>query len=65
MIPETLSILAALQINKPVEEVFEAIVDPEKMTQYFISESTGRMETGATIIWKFPVFEILISLHLQ
>lgn len=58
MVPETLSILAALQINKPVKEVFEAIVDPEKMTQYFISESSGRMEKGKTIVWKFPVFEI-------
>lgn len=47
---------ATIQIQKPVEEVFEGIVDPEKMTNYFISESSGRMETGAELTWKFPEF---------
>ncbi|MBP0612372.1 SRPBCC domain-containing protein [Chryseobacterium sp. cx-311] len=47
---------ATLQIQKQHEEVFEAIVNPEHMTQYFISESSGRMETGKDIVWKFPEF---------
>jgi len=54
---ETLEIKAAIQIRKPVHEVFEAIINPEKMTNYFISESTGRMEEGKNIIWKFPEFK--------
>ncbi len=48
---------ASLQILKPVEVVFEAIVNPEKMTNYFISESTGPMEVGKEVLWKFPEFE--------
>ncbi len=47
---------ASIQIQKPVEEVFEGIVNPEKMTKYFISESSGRMESGKELIWKFPEF---------
>ena len=47
---------ATIQIQKPVEEVFEGIVNPEKMTNYFISESSGRLETGKEVIWKFPEF---------
>lgn len=47
---------ATIQIQKPVEEVFEGIVNPEKMTKYFISESNGRMETGKVLNWKFPEF---------
>lgn len=47
---------ATMQIQKPIEEVFEGIVNPEKMTKYFISESNGRMETGKELIWKFPEF---------
>src|SRR6187431_687426 len=47
---------ATIQIQKPIEEVFEGIVNPEKMTNYFISESSGRMETGKELIWKFPEF---------
>ena len=45
---------ATLQIQKPISTVFEAIVNPEKMTNYFISESTGRMETGKELVWAFP-----------
>ncbi|MBK8983747.1 MAG: SRPBCC domain-containing protein [Ignavibacteria bacterium] len=52
-----LEVNAAIQIQKPVSEVFEAIVDPEKMCNYFISESTGRMDEGENLIWKFPEFE--------
>ena len=47
---------AALQIQKPIEEVFEGIVNPMKMTKYFISESSGRMESGVEVMWKFPEF---------
>lgn len=47
---------ATIQIQKPVDEVFEGIVNPEKMTNYFISESSGRMEAGEDLTWKFPEF---------
>ena len=47
---------ATLQIQKPIEEVFEGIVNPMKMTKYFISESSGRLESGGEVIWKFPEF---------
>jgi len=47
---------ATIQIQKPIEEVFEGIVNPQKMTKYFISESSGRLEKGKELIWKFPEF---------
>lgn len=53
---------ATIQIQKPIEEVFEGIVNPEKMTNYFISESNGRLETGKELIWKFPEFPIEVHL---
>jgi uncharacterized protein YndB with AHSA1/START domain len=51
-----LTIKAAIQIQKPIAEVFEGIVNPVKMTQYFISESTGWLEEGKEIRWKWPEF---------
>ncbi len=48
---------AAIQIQKPIEDVFEGIVNPAKMTNYFISESSGRLEAGKEVIWKFPEFD--------
>ena len=53
----TLEIKTAIQIQKPVHDVFEAIIDPGKMCNYFISHSTGRMEAGKEIFWKFPEFD--------
>ena len=47
---------ATIQIQKPIEEVFEGIVNPSQMTKYFISESSGRLETAKEVIWKFPEF---------
>lgn len=55
---QPLEIKAALQIQKPVHEVFEAIVDPVHMSLYFISDSTGRLEEGKELIWHFPEFTI-------
>jgi uncharacterized protein YndB with AHSA1/START domain len=47
---------AFIQIQKPITEVFEGIVNPSKMTNYFISESNGRLDAGKNLIWKFPEF---------
>lgn len=62
---KTLDIKTAIQILKPVNEVFEAIVDPDKMTNYFISKSTGRMEEGKRIIWKFPEFDLEFPIRVS
>ena len=55
---EKLEIKAGLQILKPVSEVFDAIVDPDKMKNYFISYSTGFMNEGETVTWKFPEMDM-------
>ena len=52
-----LEINTSIQILKPIEEVFEAIIDPNKMSNYFIAEGSGIMEEGKEIEWKFPEFE--------
>lgn len=54
---DQLEIKTAIQISKLKTEVFDAIVNPEKMSNYFISESTGNMAEGESITWKFPEFE--------
>jgi uncharacterized protein YndB with AHSA1/START domain len=59
-----LQINAALQIQKPAKEVYQAIIDPEKMVNYFISKSTGPMEAGKTVWWDFPEFEETSQVHI-
>ena len=44
-------------IAKPVHEVFEAVADPAKLSQYFTTGGAkGRLETGATVTWDFHDF---------
>jgi len=52
-----LEIETKLQVLKPVNEVFEAIVNPEKMSGYFIEWGSSRMEEGQQVKWKFPEFD--------
>lgn len=51
-----LQISVSLQIQKPANEVFDAIVDPTQMVNYFISQSSGRMEENRSLVWQFPEF---------
>ena len=45
------------RIAKPVGEVFEAVVNPEHLSQYFTTGGAkGRLETGATVTWDFHDF---------
>jgi uncharacterized protein YndB with AHSA1/START domain len=53
-----LEIKTAIQVSKPANEVFEALVDPDKMSNYFISKGSGRLEEGKTIMWRFPEFDM-------
>lgn len=53
--PPTIKVV--LQIQKPSDVVFEAIVDPQHMCQYFISKSSGRMEENKELLWSFRQFK--------
>jgi uncharacterized protein YndB with AHSA1/START domain len=61
---EMLEIKVALQISKPIDVVFEAIVNPEKMSNYFISKSSGFMKEGKELIWNFPEFDMDYSVRV-
>jgi uncharacterized protein YndB with AHSA1/START domain len=52
------TIRAKVQIGilKPASEIFEAIVDPQKMNKYFISGNTGKMESGKNLTWTWEDF---------
>lgn len=45
------------RIAKPVAEVFDAVVDPAKLSRYFTTGGAkGRLQTGATVTWDFHDF---------
>ena len=45
------------RIARPVDEVFEAVADPDQLSQYFTTGGAkGRLETGVTVQWDFADF---------
>jgi len=60
-----LEVKTKLRIGAPVNEVFEAIVDPVKMSQYFISGASGPMEAGKTISWTWADYHTTINIQVQ
>jgi len=62
---QKLEISCSLKIQKPAHEVFEAIIDPIKMSNYFIAKSTGRLEPGKTVTWQFPEFDMQFPVRVH
>src|ERR1043165_8356057 len=55
--PMELNFTVSGRIARSVHEVFEAVVDPEQLSQYFTTGGAkGRLETGATVTWDFADF---------
>lgn len=41
------------QINKPVQEVFNAVVSKEVLTKYFTNNSSGDLIEGDRVLWRW------------
>ena len=55
----------AARIAKPVQEVFEAVADPEQLSCYFTTGgASGRLATGATVLWDFHDFPGAFPVHV-
>ena len=53
------------RISKPAGEVFEAVVNPEKLSSYFTTGGAkGRLERGATVTWDFHDFPGAFPVHV-
>jgi uncharacterized protein YndB with AHSA1/START domain len=49
-------VITKFKIYKPANEVFEAVVDPEKMANYWFSSGTDRVAKGKTITWRYEEY---------
>ena len=57
-------ITAKMLIHKSASEIFEAIVDPEEIGNYWFSSSSERWEQGETIILKYDDYEAEGEIHV-
>ncbi len=59
-----LTINARIQIQRPINKVFESIVNPDKMKHYFIREGSDRLEQGKEVICKWREFPEEFSVNV-
>ncbi|MEH6936313.1 SRPBCC family protein [Bacillus sp. JJ664] len=57
-------IITKLKINKPTNEVFEAIVDPEKIGNFWFSSSSNRWEQDMTITLRYDEYNAEGSINV-
>ena len=59
-----LQINQSIQIARSQQDVFQAIVNPQEMSNYFISSGSDIMEGGKTVRWKFPEFDFTFDVKV-
>lgn len=56
---------AEMLIRKPVEEVFDAFINPEITTQFWFTKSSGRLETGSRVKWEWEMYGASDEVYVQ
>lgn len=52
-------------IRKPAAEVFEAFADPAITTQFWFTDSTGRLEAGKTVRWDWKMYDVFADVVVK
>ncbi|WBB53786.1 SRPBCC family protein [Verrucosispora sp. WMMD573] len=52
------AVTAQMLIRKPAAEVFQAFADPAVTTKFWFTESSGRLEPGATVTWTWGMYGV-------
>ncbi len=52
-------------IYKPLNEVFRAIEDPKKITNYFVSHASDKLAEGKKITWEFKDYNVEIDVQVR
>ncbi|MBM7787856.1 SRPBCC domain-containing protein [Tenggerimyces flavus] len=45
-------------IRRPPADVFKALVDPEVTTRFWFTHSTGPLEPGAKVEWRWEMYDV-------
>lgn len=56
--------LTKFKIVKPVDEVFEAFVDPAKIGNFWFSSSSARWEQGKTITLRYDEYDAQVDIKV-
>ena len=52
-------------IRRPLDEVFDAFVDPTITTRFWFTRSTGELEPGAKVTWEWEMYGASADVHVR
>jgi uncharacterized protein YndB with AHSA1/START domain len=52
-------------IRRPVDEVFEAVVNPEITTKFWFTGSSGRLEVDKQVQWEWSYYDVSIKVDTK
>ncbi|OGO29560.1 MAG: polyketide cyclase [Chloroflexi bacterium RBG_16_54_18] len=52
-------------IRRPVEDVFEAFINPEITTKFWFTKSSGRLEAGKQVQWEWENYHVSIPVTVK
>lgn len=56
---------AEMLIRKPVEQVFEAFIDPAVTTKFWFTKSSGKLEAGKHVRWDWEMYGVSDNVYVQ
>ncbi len=56
---------ASMMIRKPVEQVFNAFIDPAVTSQFWFTKSSGKLELGKNIVWSWEMYGINVPVLVE
>ncbi len=59
------SAIVEMLIKKPITEVFDAFVDPEIITKFWFTKSTGKLEEGAKVDWIWEQYNLTVPVTVK
>lgn len=52
------TIITQMLVRKPVNQVFEAFINPDITTKFWFTKSSGNLEVGKTVIWEWEMYGV-------
>ena len=52
-------------IRRPVAEVFEAFINPDITTKFWVTKSSSRLETGKQIRWEWEMYNSSTDVYVK
>jgi uncharacterized protein YndB with AHSA1/START domain len=65
MTADTLGAKTEMLIRRPVQEVFEAFVDPAVTSRFWFTRSSGRLEAGKQVRWDWEMYGFSVDVDVK